>query len=79
MSVADAGLAAAALRRHVIEQSDRTNLHSSYLEDHLAAADTIGTWLMQPEATARIEAAFFAVADPRLQHLLSDAVPGGVG
>jgi hypothetical protein len=63
----------AALRGSVIEQSDRTYLHSPYLEDHPRAADAIGTWLMQPEVSARIEAAFFAVGDPRLQTILSDA------
>jgi hypothetical protein len=69
----------AALRGGVIEQSDRTYLHSPYLADHASAADTIGTWLMRPEASARIEAAFFAVRDPRLQQLLSDALPVGAG
>jgi hypothetical protein len=66
----------AALRGSVIEQSDRTCLHSPYLEDHRAAADAIGAWLMQPAMSRRIEAAFFTVADARLQQILSDALPG---
>lgn len=69
----------AALRRRVIERTDRTYLHSPYLEDHASAADRIGEWLLQPQVSARIEAAFFAVQDPRLQQLLSDALPGGAG
>ena len=36
-----------------------------------------GAWLVQPAASARIEAAFFVVGDPRLQKLLSDALAGG--
>jgi hypothetical protein len=64
----------AAVRRHVLQQSQRTFLYSPYLEDHSQAADIIGTWLMRQEVTERIEAAFFAVADPRLQKLLSEAI-----
>jgi hypothetical protein len=71
------GRAHGALRGSVLEQSDRTYLYSPYLEDHHAAADAIGAWLMQPAASARIEAAFFAAGDARLQKLLSDALAGG--
>jgi hypothetical protein len=52
------------------------SLHSAYLADkdaHIAAADKIGAFLVRPEVTARIEAAFFRVDDPRLQKLLSDS------
>jgi hypothetical protein len=38
-----------------------------------------GAGLVQPAASARIEAAFIAVGDPRLQKLLSDALAAGAG
>jgi hypothetical protein len=66
----------AALRRNVLTHSDRVHFHSPYLEDHQDAAEAIGAWLMQASVTARIEAAFFAVSDPRLQQILSDALTG---
>lgn len=64
----------AALRSNVLIQTDRTYFHSAYLDDNPHAADAIGVWLMRPEVTARIEAAFFAVSDQRLQIILSGAV-----
>jgi hypothetical protein len=64
----------AALREDVLEERDRTYLHSAYLERHEDAAKTIGAWLLQPNLTARIEAAFFGVSDPRLQAILSNGM-----
>lgn len=64
----------AALREDVLSTHARTCLHSAYLDDHKEAADRIGAFLVRPEVDARIEAAFFAVTDPRLQRLLSDAM-----
>src|SRR5262245_36211670 len=53
---------------------DRRGLHSPYFEDYREATERIGAFLMRPEVEARIEAAFFAVADPRLQQVLSDVL-----
>jgi hypothetical protein len=64
----------AALRKDVVRETDRTYFYSAYLAEHRDAADTIGASLVRPEATARIEAAVFAVDDPRLQQILSDAL-----
>ncbi|MBR1280988.1 hypothetical protein JQ597_02930 [Bradyrhizobium sp. AUGA SZCCT0177] len=64
----------AALREYVIEERDKTYLHSACLESHEEAAKTVGEWLLQPNLTARIEAAFFAVGDPRLQVILSNGM-----
>jgi hypothetical protein len=65
----------AGLREHVLTSGGRTYLHSAYLEgDYDAEADKIGAFLMRPEVDRRLEAAFFAVADPRLQQILSDAM-----
>lgn len=64
----------AALREDVLSTHARTCLHSAYLDRHKEPADRIGAFLMRPEVDARIEAAFFAVADPRLQSLLSEAM-----
>lgn len=66
-----AAIHVSALREDVLEERDRTYLHSAYLENHEDAARTVGAWLLQPSLTARIEAAFFAVSDPRLQEILS--------
>ncbi|MBR1212874.1 hypothetical protein [Bradyrhizobium sp. JYMT SZCCT0180] len=60
-----------ALLEDVLEERDNTYLHSPYLESHEDAAKSVGEWLLQPSLTARIEAAFFAVSDPRLQAILS--------
>jgi hypothetical protein len=67
----------AALRRRVLRETGRTYFHSAYFDDHRDAADTIGAFLMRPEVTQRIEAAFFQIDDPRLQQLVSDAVGRG--
>jgi hypothetical protein len=66
----------AALRADVLSTAARTCLHSTYLDHHQAAADAIGAFLMRPEVDRRLEAAFFTVADERLQKLLSDAMLG---
>ena len=64
----------AALRRRVLNESDRTYFHSAYFDNHRDAADAIGAFLVRPEVTQRIEAAFFQIEDPRLQQLVSDAM-----
>ena len=64
----------AALRGHILCETDRTYFHSAHFEDHREAADTIGAFLMPPEVTQRIETAFFQIEDPRLQQLVSDAL-----
>ncbi|CAN7458094.1 hypothetical protein LJR220_004129 [Bradyrhizobium sp. LjRoot220] len=64
----------AALREDVLEERHKTYLYSAYLESHEDAAKTVGAWLLQPDLTARIEAAFFAVSDPRLQMILSNGM-----
>ena len=64
----------AALREYVIEERDKIYLHSAYLEGHEEAAKRVGEWLLRPNLTARIEAAFFAVGDPRLQEILSNGM-----
>jgi len=64
----------AAVRERVLQEVGRTYLHSPYLQDHNAAANRIGAFLIRPEVDARIEAAFSAAADPRLQQILSDAL-----
>lgn len=63
----------AALREDVLSTQARTCWHSAYLDEHKGAGDKIGAFLMRPEVDQRIEAAFFAVEDPRLQAILSDA------
>ncbi|MGL4395904.1 MAG: hypothetical protein ACRCS9_05135 [Hyphomicrobium sp.] len=45
--------------------------HSAYFDDYFDAKAEIGAWLVRPEIEARIERAFFATADPRLQAVLS--------
>lgn len=64
----------AALREDVLMLNGRPCFDNPFLEDHREAADKIGAFLMRPDVDTRIEAAFFAVADPRLQHILSDAL-----
>jgi hypothetical protein len=64
----------AALREDVLEERHRTYLYSAYLEKHEDAARRVGAWLLQPNLTARIEAAFFEVSDPRLQVILSNGM-----
>lgn len=66
----------AALRADVFPVRDRMSFASPFLEDHPDAAEAIGAFLMRPEVDRRIEAAFFAVDDPRLQELLSSALQG---
>lgn len=48
-------------------------LRSAYLEEekYRHSAELLGEWLLSPAIDARIEAAFFAVEDPRLQEILS--------
>jgi hypothetical protein len=71
---ADPGAAVhmAAAREDVLCQTNGMFLHSAYLEEHRAVAERIGRFLMRREVSARIEAAFFKVEDPRLQKILSD-------
>jgi hypothetical protein len=64
----------AALRKDVTRESARTYFYSVYLQDHRQAAEAIGAFLVRPVVTARIENAVFAVGDPRLQQILSDAL-----
>lgn len=64
----------AALRSEVLREASRTYMHSPFLERHEAEADRIGAFLIRPEVSRRIEAAFFAVEDPRLQQILSDGL-----
>jgi hypothetical protein len=64
----------AALREDVLEELHKTYLYSAYLERYEDAAKTVGAWLLQPNLTARIEAAFFGVSDPRLQVVLSNGM-----
>lgn len=64
----------ASLREDVLQTHARTCLHSAYLDCHKEEADRIGAFLMRPEVDDRIEAAFFAVTDARLQRILSDAM-----
>lgn len=49
-------------------------LNSSFLEDHPAAAEKIGRFLARPVVSEKIEAAFFAVTDERLQRIASDGL-----
>ena len=63
----------AKLRRRVLQEMKRTYFHSAYLDEFPVAADKIGSFLVRPEVDRRIEAAFFAVNDPRLQKILSDS------
>ena len=64
----------AALREDVLEERDKAYLYSAYLERHEDAAKRVGAWLLQPNLTARIEAAFFGASDPRLQAILSNGM-----
>lgn len=64
----------AALRERLIRETDRTYFYSAYLDEYPRAADVIGAFLTRPQVTARIEAAFFQLEDPRLQQLVSDAI-----
>jgi hypothetical protein len=64
----------ASLRADVLHETNRTYFHSAYLDEHREAAAAIGAFLMRPEVTKRIEAAFFLIEDPRLQQLVSDAI-----
>jgi hypothetical protein len=69
-----AAIHVAAQRERVLTSGGRTYHTSAYLEDdYKEAADAIGGFLMRREVTARIEAAFFLVEDPRMQRILSDA------
>lgn len=69
-----AALHMAAMRSDILIETSRTYLHSAFLERHGFEADRIGAFLMRPEVSRRIEAAFFAVEDPRLQQILSDGL-----
>jgi hypothetical protein len=64
----------AKLRRWVLQEVKRTYFHSAYLDDNPSAADKVGSFLVRPEVDSRIQAAFFAVNDPRLQKILSDSI-----
>jgi hypothetical protein len=71
----EAAIHMAAQRERVLIEGRRTYLHSAYLEGEFdQAADAIGAFLMRPEVDRRLEAAFFAVTDPRLQKIISDAM-----
>ncbi|MCC7252882.1 hypothetical protein [Hyphomicrobium sp.] len=65
----------AALRDDVLTLNGRPCFNNAFLEKHREEADRIGAFLMRPEVDQRLEAAFFAVEDPRLQQILSDAMP----
>lgn len=65
----------AALRDDVLTLNGQPCFDNPFLEDHREEANRIGAFLMRPEVDRRIEAAFFTVADPRLQQILSDATP----
>lgn len=64
----------ASLRRRIRQTLHGHVLQSAYLEDerYEAAVKRLGAWLAGPAVSARIEAAFFLVDDPRLQEILSD-------
>lgn len=71
----EAAIHMAAVRERVSWSGERFSLHSAYLErDYVAEAEAIGAFLMRPDVTERIEAAFFRAEDPRLQQILSDAL-----
>jgi hypothetical protein len=61
-------------RRNVSFKHGEWRFTSAYFEDMPQVEATIGAFLMSEHVTARIEAAFFAVDDPRLQQLLSDSL-----
>lgn len=65
----------AALRDDVLTLNARPCFNNAFLDKHRGQADRIGAFLMRPEVDTRVEAAFFAVDDPRLQQILSDALP----
>lgn len=66
----------AAMRRKVVTEGSGFRFRSAYLEEekYIAAARRLGDWLVSPAITARIEAAFFAVTDPRLQEVLAKGI-----
>ncbi len=64
----------AALRYRIARKLGNICLPSAHLERHPDAAERIGAFLMRPEVGSRMETAFFAVEDPRLQKILSEAV-----
>lgn len=65
----------ASLRERVLIEGRRTYLRSAYLEGEFdQAANELGAFLVCHEVDRRLEAAFFAVTDPRLQKILSDAM-----
>lgn len=68
-----AGLHLASLRRRVQQTGDDPVFHSSYLEDekYRETAVRLGTWLTGRPVTERIERAFYAIDDPRVQEFLS--------
>ena len=65
----------ASLRSRVLQVGSTPIFKSAYLEDeqYEETAKRLGAWLVGPAIRERIEAAFFVVADPRLQELLSKA------
>jgi hypothetical protein len=69
-----AALHMAALRSDVLTLNGKPCFDNPFLEDHREEADKIGAFLMRPEVDRRLETAFFSVADPRLQQILSDAM-----
>jgi hypothetical protein len=69
-----AALHMAALRQQVRRKAGRTYLDNAHLDNHAAAADRIGAFLVSPETDARIEAAFFTVDEPLLQSVLSNSL-----
>jgi hypothetical protein len=64
----------ASLRPGIIHERGRTYFWSAHLEEHPAAADQIGEFLMRPCVAERIDASFFLTDDAQLQRILSDAV-----
>ncbi len=62
----------AALRRDLASEPVRlTNAH--FAGEFEVAAERIGEFLARPEVDLRLEAAFFAVSDERIQKIISDA------
>lgn len=64
----------AAMRGELLSLYGGPYLHSVFLDKHRAEAEKIGTFIMRPEVTARIESAFFASSDPQMQQMLSEAL-----
>jgi len=64
----------AAMRQDLVTKDGQPCLHSFFLERHPATSLAIGAFLARPLVSSRIERAFFAVEDERLQRILSDGL-----